>query len=136
MLYNPQDLKERNRCEIRNEAGKLLYWGIYDFSYKYRTRIYDAGNEEQGYVQLDSTAGFRQVSINDPEDHPIAFIKKETDAYFLFPEKLRIQTTAAGFRLESVMIAERGKMEVYDEKDLLISSMLLFGMVLMQRGIQ
>ncbi len=49
--FDRESLLARARTEIKNEEGKLMYWGIYDFSYKWRIRIFDENSLEIGYVQ-------------------------------------------------------------------------------------
>ena len=53
LLFNADNFKKRLKTEFLDEKGNLYYWGIYDFSYKYRTRIYDKDNQEIYYVEKD-----------------------------------------------------------------------------------
>ena len=53
LLFNADNFKKRLKTEFLDEKGNLYYWGIYDFSYKYRTRIYDKDSQEIYYVEKD-----------------------------------------------------------------------------------
>lgn len=51
-----------SKNEIVDDNGLLKYWSQYDFSYKRRVHVYDAENNELGYIQ------YRILSIQEKND--------------------------------------------------------------------
>ena len=73
LYYEYDNYLKRLKTPLWQEKGRVLYYGIYDFSYKYRTRIFDVDDNEIAYVEKDITAeepGFIQ------EKNCLIFIKK------------------------------------------------------------
>ena len=56
LYYEYDNYLKRLKTPLWQEKGRVLYYGIYDFSYKYRTRIFDVDDNEIAYVEKDITA--------------------------------------------------------------------------------
>lgn len=79
--YNPDDLKSRTKTTIFNDEGRMVFWGIYDFSYKYRTRIYDADDEEIMYVQKE---------IGLPDEPVVCYDSKGRKLFTIDQERIKL----------------------------------------------
>ena len=66
LLFDNDNRHLRNRTELRDGDGRLMFWGIYDFAFKYRTRIFDAHDIEIAYVEKDVTVSEDTVVFYDP----------------------------------------------------------------------
>ena len=64
-IFKYNDLIQRNRTELLSETGDLCFWGIYDFAFKYRTRIFDKEDVEIACVEKDVTASKDTVRFYD-----------------------------------------------------------------------
>ena len=77
IYYDEDHLKNRQETFLRDEKGNVLYRGIYDFSYKYRTRLFE-DLSERAYVELDITSEYPRVVLCDPDGRKIGeLIRKE-----------------------------------------------------------
>lgn len=131
IFYEQDHLRNRQETLLRDVEGQILYRGIYDFSYKYRTRVFDPQGREAGYVELDITSVPTQVDLQGPDGNRIAsLIRKE--GLYLEPEHLTVEKDHDGFFISGLMKAENGKMEVPDE-DPLKYVLLLFAMIEIER---
>ena len=68
-----------SKFEIKGINDELLYRGIYDFSYKNRLRIYDANDNELGYIQYKNLSSINEIALFDIQDNKIAYIDKVDD---------------------------------------------------------
>ena len=57
--------------ELVNENGELQFWSQPDFAYKKRVHVYDATNDEIGYVQYKILSIQKDVDVFDKKDKPI-----------------------------------------------------------------
>ena len=131
IYYDEDHLWNRQETFLTNPAKEILYRGIYDFSYKYRSRVFDPQGRELGYVQLDITSFFPHVDLCDPEGNRIAFLEKN-EGYLLEPDQLSVKKEGRSFRIEDVAEAENGKLNIRKE-DPLKYVLLLFAMVEIER---
>ena len=58
-----------SRIDFLNENNKLLYWTIYDFSYKRRMRIFNDLDIEQAYVRLKIETLNNDIALYDLQDN-------------------------------------------------------------------
>lgn len=130
LTFNPTHLKNRNRTEIKDLDNNLLYWSIYDFSYKYRTRIYDGNDIEVAYVEKivaqDNTV--RCVDLKDNKE--INLIK--TDNGYKYGDYDYIGDVDKG-HIEGIMELEDSQIEISDENNLIMYMMLMFALVEAER---
>lgn len=66
-----------NKFEIKDVDGENRYWGIYDFSYKRRLRIFDKDNNELAYIQYRVSSLEKGITFYDVEDNKIAYIGQQ-----------------------------------------------------------
>ena len=67
MKLNIENLSLDSRIDFI-EDNKVVYYGIYDFSYKRRIRIFDGEDNELGYVQLQRGNIVEDVICCDKKD--------------------------------------------------------------------
>lgn len=58
-----------NRIDFIDEDNSLLYWSIYDFSYKRRMRIFDNNDINVGYVKLKIDTLNNDIEFCDKQDN-------------------------------------------------------------------
>ena len=131
LSFDPIKLAERGRCELRDEDGRLVYWGIYDFAYKHRTRIYNSEGFEVAYVQKDISLEEAHVDFCDSEDHKIGALIKNNDTLIIQPEGYSYKGDYHKGEIEGLMKIEEGKLEVND--DVLKGIMIMFALVEIDR---
>ena len=129
ITYDEKDLLSRSETLIRDEAGETLYRGIYDFSYKYRTRIYDARGEALAYVQLDITSDKPVVAFCDDADRILGCLQQEEDHYCVMPQGWILERRSDAALIEGIMTAERDHAEIVRAEDLFQCILILFALV-------
>ena len=134
LRYDPVDLKNRRKTQLKNEEGNVLYWGIYDFAFKYRTRIYDSSDTEQGYVQLDLSRSVPEVVFYDNEDKPVGSMTVKDGSYLITPEGLLFTGDCAKGEITNVMKNTDGAIEIENGADPFRCVMVLFASVEIARG--
>ena len=130
LSFDPVKLAERGRCELHDEDGRLVYWGIYDFAYKHRTRIYNSEGFEVAYVQKDISLKEAHVDFCDKEDHKIGALIKN-HATLIEPEGYSYSGDCHKGEIEGFMKIEEGKLEV--NGDMLKGIMIMFALVEIDR---
>ncbi len=68
-----------SKFEIKGINDELIYRGIYDFSYKNRLRIFDANDNELGYIQYKNLSSVNEIALFDIQDNRIVYIDKVDD---------------------------------------------------------
>lgn len=71
LIINTSDFALNAKNEIKDENGNLVFWSQPDFSYKQRVHVYDAQNEEIGYVQYKILSSQEHINFFDKTDKPI-----------------------------------------------------------------
>ena len=133
LLYDHDHFIAREKTIFSDETGTVRLWGISDFAFKHRTRIFDANDTEIAYVQKDISAESDVVIFCDPADHPIGKLTGEGDHYVCEPGHLIYAGDEDEGRIDGLMEVKKGVVEVTDEKDLLTCMMVLFSLVEIQR---
>ena len=131
IYYDEDHLLNRQETLLCDEQGQILYRGIYDFSYKYRTRLFDSGNTELGYVELDITSEEPRVDLCDPDGDRIGFLIRK-DGLYLEPDHLTVEGERNRFLIRDLVKTENGKIIIPDE-DTLKYVLLLFAMIEIER---
>lgn len=130
LYYEFDNYIKRLKTPLTDKNGRLLYYGIYDFSYKFRTRIFDENDNEISYVEKDITAEEPLVNAYAHDGTPLFKLYKEDDEYLVMPQGWRFKTDNSCFMIEHVMMADK-KRVVCD--DMNIALPLLFALVEIQR---
>ena len=130
LYYEFDNYIKRQKTPLKDENGRLLYYGIYDFSYKFRTRIFDAADNEISYVEKDITADKPLVKGFTHDNKLLFELTKENDEYQVMPQGWRFVMKDNGFVINNVMMADRNRV-VSDDMDIALP--LLFAMVEIQR---
>ncbi len=127
IYYDEDHLKNRQETFLRDEKGNVLYRGIYDFSYKYRTRLFE-DLSERAYVELDITSEYPRVVLCDPDGRKIGeLIRKEG----LYLDGVPVEKNENGFRYAGAF-AKDGVLDT-GEEDVLKCVLLLFAMIEIER---
>ena len=130
LTFDPTSLKNRNRTEIKDLDGNLLYWSIYDFSYKYRTRIYDSNDIEDAYVEkmVEQDNKVRCVNLKDNKE---LYLLKTVNGYE-YGAYDYIGDIDKGY-IEGIMELEDGQIMISDENNMMMSIMLMFALIEAER---
>lgn len=124
--FNEEDLKKRRKTLLSDESGQQVMYGLYDFSYKYRTNVYDLLDRFKGYVQYDLSE--KAVVIADDEK-VIGHLVREDD-HFLLPEKgWLIRVTAEGYECEGHFQKWDGLLDICRDEEELLCVLILFALV-------
>ena len=133
LVYDHDALVNRERCELRDEQGSVLYWGIYDFAFKYRTRIFDGNDDEVSFVQKDLESSLETVGIYDPADRKKGELLREEGLYLLQPEGKEYRGNIREGGIPSLMKVENGTLFVEDENEVLKAAEVLFALAQIDR---
>ncbi len=131
VYYDEDHLSNRQETFLYNESGEIRFRGIYDFSYKYRTRVFDPRGMELGYAELDITSPEPRVDLRNADGEPIAFLVRK-GGLFLEPDHLPVEGERSRFLIRDLVKAENGKM-ILPEEDVLKYVLLLFAMIEIER---
>ena len=129
VYFDLNNLINRQKTEIKDELGNLLYWGIYDFSYKYRTRIFNNNDNELMYVQKDISKDDNIVNICDLKDTVIDYINGD----LLVNDNLKINGNYQIGDIEGLLHIEDGSMEILDDSKIDKCVAILFALVERER---
>lgn len=69
---NLKNVSISSRIDFLDENNSLLYWSIYDFSYKRRMRLFDSNDNELGYVTLKIDSLNNTEAVYDKQDNKLA----------------------------------------------------------------
>ena len=133
LTYDHDHLISRSKTELFDEAGNLRYWGIYDFAFKHRTRIFDENDIETAYVQKDISLDEDVVVFCDGADHMIDKMIAEDGHYRLEKRGLIYTGNEEAGGIEGLMRIEKGCLEANSEDDLQTAVMVLFSLIEIQR---
>lgn len=133
LIYDHDHLISRSKTELYDEAGNLRYWGIYDFAFKHRTRIFDENDIETAYVQKDISLDEDVVVFCDTADHVIDKMIAEDGHYLLEKRGLIYTGNEETGEIEGLMKIKKGCLEVNSEVELQTCVMILFSLVEIQR---
>ena len=131
--YDNNDLLDRKRCELLDENGCLSYWGIYDFAFKYRTRIFDANDDEVAYVQKNIALTEDVVEFFDPGDQKIGSLLKSENGYHNYPEDLLYEGDVQKGMIKDFMKVTDHKLYIENKDEALKAAMILFALVEVER---
>lgn len=129
LLYDNDHLSKRDRTDLLAEEGKLRYWGIYDFAFKHRTRIFDENDIEVAYVEKDISLDEDVVELRNPDDSLIDRLAKRDDSYLLENKGWKYSGSFEEGKIEDIMKIEKGVLEFEKEEDILNCVMILFSLV-------
>ena len=134
LRYDPDDLKNRKKTELKDENDHTVFWSIYDFAFKYRTRVFDGDDNELGYVQLDVGKPDPDVVFYDSQDRILGHMIKEEDHYLILPERTIFHGNSSEGQIPGIMKITDGELEIEKESDLLRCVMVLYASVEIARG--
>lgn len=126
-----EDLLERRETHLRDENGELLYVSIYDFAYKYRTRLFSKDGTELGYAELNLTEKKPTVLLCDGKGTVIGRLIEDGDLY-LEPGHEQITGDKRSFQLDGKVRKEEGSLSVEDDD--LRYILLMYAMIEIERG--
>ncbi len=127
LVYDENDLIKRNRCELKDENGVLRYWGIYDFAFKYRTRIFDERDEEIAYVQKDISAEENVVGFFDPADRKIGEMAEREGGFSIDGQDVLYSGNKTNGSC-SLFVKEEGRIFVKEDDQIRKVLCILFGL--------
>ncbi len=123
--FDIDNLKKRQKTEFLCD-GEILYWSVYDFAYKYRTRIFNNRNEEVAYVEKDILIDDK-ANLYDYRGNKIDEITKTAQGYKT--SKYQYSGSIDKGEAEGLFINEEGKLSVFDEKNVLSAVMFSAGVI-------
>ncbi|MBP5279941.1 MAG: hypothetical protein J6Z03_05615 [Erysipelotrichaceae bacterium] len=123
--FDKDNLKKRLKTDFLCD-GKVLYWAIYDFSYKYRTRIFNGNDEEVAYVEKDILEDDK-VNLFDNKGKKLDEIIKTSEGYRSGDHLYTGDIDNGG--IEDLFVSEDGKLSIFDDKDVLYAIMFLCGLI-------
>ena len=112
LKYDPEDLRNRKMSRLKDENDHTVFWSIYDFAYKYRTRIFDGEDNELGYVQLDVSKAVPEVVFCDATDEIMGCMVKEEDYYRILPEGMEFHGNSSEGEIPGIMKIRNGELEI------------------------
>ncbi|MBQ1788501.1 MAG: hypothetical protein II004_06180 [Erysipelotrichaceae bacterium] len=134
LRYDPDDLRNRKKTELKDENDHTVFWGIYDFAFKYRTRIFDGKDNELGYVQLDVGKAVPEVVFCDAFDETKGQMVREEDHYQILPEGMEFHGDSSKGEIPGIMKIRNGELEIDKTDDPLLCVMILYASVEIVRG--
>ena len=134
LRYDPDDLRNRKKTELKDENDHTVFWGIYDFAFKYRTRIFDGKDNELGYVQLDVGKAVPEVVFCDAFDETKGQMVREEDYYRILPEGMEFHGDSSKGEIPGIMKIRNGELEIDKTDDPLLCVMILYASVEIARG--
>ena len=129
IVFDQDNLKKREETRFLCE-GEVIYSSIYDFAYKYRTRIFNEKNEEVAYVQKDIYSDDRVIFYDSKNRRLDELIR--TDEGYQSDKYLYVGDINNG-EAEGLFINENGKLSIDDEKSILYAIMFMTGMIEINR---
>jgi hypothetical protein len=133
LVYDNNERLSRNKTQVFDEEGKLRFWSIYDFSFKYRTRIYDDKDHEIAYVEKDVALKEDVVCFYDPLGKKTGLLKKEEGQYILEPDGLIYKGDPLKGEIEGFLRISEGKIEIEKDADVLKAIEVLFALIEIER---
>ena len=133
LLFDNDNRHLRNRTELRDSDGRLMFWGIYDFAFKYRTRIFDAHDIEIAYVEKDVTVLEDTVVFYDPARGKIAQLQRDDGKLVLKSEGICYEGDADEGEVKGMLKIGKGVLETENDQDLLKAVCLLFALIEIDR---
>lgn len=127
--FEQDKLLNRDNVIITDENGKFIYRGIYDFSYKHRSRIYDESDNEIAYVNGDVSSDKKKVVFYDNQDNVIGYLDND----IVNPESWIVKKAGDNYLIEKVLSISENEMEVLDDKNLFKAVLILFALVERER---
>lgn len=127
--FEQDKLKNRDNVIIADENGKFICRGIYDFSYKHRSRIYDESDNEIAYVDGDVSSEKKKINFCDNQDNVIGSL----DDNIVNPEGWIVKKVANAYLIENILIISDNKMEVLKDNYLFKAILVLFALVERER---
>ena len=103
-----------------------MYWTVYDFAFKYRTRIFNSRNEEVAYVEKNIFTADK-ANLFDNKGNMIDEIIKTAEGYKT--GKYLYHGDIDKGEADGLFINEDGKLRVIDEDDILSVIMFIAGSV-------
>ena len=129
IIFDQDNLKKREETRFLCE-GEVIYSSIYDFAYKYRTRIFNEKNEEVAYVQKDIYSDDRVIFYDSKNRRLDELIR--TDEGYQSDKYLYVGDINKG-EAEGLFINENGRLSIDDEKNILYAIMFMTGMIEINR---
>lgn len=71
VIVNLKNTTINSRIDFLDENNNLIYWSIYDFSYKRRMRLFDNKDNELGYINLKIESLNNVEAIYDIQDNKL-----------------------------------------------------------------
>lgn len=133
LVYDYHHLIERKRTDLLDEKGGIVLWGIYDFAFKYRTRIFNCSDEEVAYVEKDIAADEDIVNICDSAGKKIDALVRADGRLYLEKEGLLFSGDLREGKIEDYLRINEGRLMVERKEDLLKAAALLFSLVEIDR---
>ena len=127
--YDINNLKKRQKTDFLID-GKAEYWAIYDFSYKYRTRIFNSVSEEVAYVEKDIYTEDK-VNLFDHKGNRIDEIIKTSEGYR--SDNYLYSGDIDKGEIRDLFLNDEGKITVNDENNALLAIMFIAGLVEISR---
>ncbi len=127
--YDQNNLKNRQKTVFSCE-GKTLYTSIYDFAFKYRTRIFNDRNEEAAYVEKDIYATDKVIFF-DGRGNRLDEMHRTAEGYRC-SKYLYVGDIDKG-EVKDLFANEDGKLTIYDENSILYVLMIVTGLIEIRR---
>ncbi len=123
--FDKDNLKKRLKTVFKSE-DEILFYTIYDFAFKYRTRIFDDEEKEVAYVEKDIFSEGK-ADLFDYKGHKLCEINKTADGY-TNGEYLYIGDIDKG-KISDLFVNDDGKLTIDDEDNVLFAIMFMTGLV-------
>lgn len=130
--FDIDHLLNRKKTILSKENGDVYVYGIYDFSYKYRTRIYDGNDLELGYVYKDIARDEDIVCFADKDDKLTGSLKKEDGTYRLEPGNIVFTGDYKEGEAADLFVFHNGQI-IAAEDEMLMAVMTLFALAEIDR---
>ncbi len=133
LVYDNHHLIERQRTDLLDEKGGIVLWGIYDFAFKYRTRIFSHNDEEVAYVEKDIAAKSDTVNIYDHTGKKIDALIRKDGGLYLEKEDLPFSGDLKEGEIKGMLRIRESRLMIERKEDLLKAVALLFSLVEIDR---
>ena len=129
ITYDTDNLKKRLKTGFLVDE-KMKFYSIYDFAYKYRTRIFNDKNEEVAYVEKDILQADK-VDLFDRKGNRLDTILKIAEGYK--SDEYLYEGDIDNGEIKDLFANTEGKLTIFDDKSLLFVIMFITGLAEMMR---
>ena len=133
LVYDKDNLIARNRTPLKDENGNLFCWGIYDFAFKYRTRIFNREDIEIAYIERNIAKENEPIEFFDPLGNKEDALIVKDDKIYLEKEGSFYEGDLEKGEIPGLLKIDHDVIEIINEERALKAIEVLFSLAEMER---